>query len=192
MHEEKQVVFKTVLYVDDKVVAQSEDLGLWQTILSSINAGTEVRADLSPLNGGKEVPNLDGDDNLVKKFSEELGINYDLIADTCSPMIESPFISLDMKSWEKFKRNCSGKRSIPDVVVVGTILALWKKHAHLEEATHKEVIKILKPLNITPTNPTRSYKNCEWLKFESGKVMLLASKYSKAQEMMIEYCNSIM
>ncbi len=187
---ENEPIFKTVLYVDDKVVATSNNLILWQSVLSSIKCN-----DSQPLNAINKSENKDNESKAilspVEKFAKEIDIEVDLIKDALNPTMETPFIHLDMKTWENYKKQFANKRALPDVVIVGTILALWKKSANLGDVMQKDVIAVLKQLNISSNNATRSYKNCEWLKYESNKIILMASKFSLAQNMLIEYCKSV-
>lgn len=196
MNDNNEVIFRTVLYVDDKIVASSSDLDLWQDILTTIKSNKTNNSVEKTCNNNniqrvdKEVTN--SSNSLLERFAKEIEVDCDMIKDACNPSEEAPFIRLDMKTWENYKRkHFENKRALPDVVIAGTILALWKKSANLGDATQKEVIKILKQLNILATNPTRSYKNCEWLKYENGKIVLMATKYSLAQRMFLEYCQSV-
>lgn len=193
MNDNNETIFKTVLYVDDKIVASSEDLTLWQNVLSSIKGNNFQSINTC---GKKEVDETKVFEKKnampIEKFAQALDIDADLIRDAINPSLESPFIHLDMKTWENYKKDhFANKRPLPDVVIVGTILALWKKNANLEEATQKDVITVLKQLNLSSNNPSRSYKNCEWLKYENNKILLMASKYSLAQNMLKEYCESV-
>lgn len=191
---DNNVIFKTVLYVDEKIVAESTDLTLWQKVLQSIKfKDSSEQISLNYEEAFQENESINGkQESPIERFAKEVNVDISLINDAISPMTESPFIRLDMKTWENYKRkHFENKRPLPDVVIVGTILALWKKSANLGEATQKEVITILKQLNLNATNPSRSYKNCEWLKYDDGKIILMASKYSLATKMLIEYCEAI-
>ena len=192
---DNNVTFKTVLYVDEKIVAESDDLALWQNVLSHIKSDN-----IAPLNkpmnitdNSSEVQSVRNEEiSDVEKFSKDVEIDCDKIMDACNPSVEAPFIKLDMKTWENYKRkHFENKRPLPDVVIVATILALWKKCLNLGDVTQKEVLTVLKQLNITATNPTRSYKNCEWLKYDNNKISLMATKYSLAQKMLADFCDSI-
>lgn len=196
MNNDKDVIFKTVLYVDEKIVAESDDLSLWQRTLSSIKSN--ISFGLSGTGKDNDLI-VDMDDNnqnedgaLLEKFANDVEISLELVKDACSPSLEAPFIHLDMKTWENYKRkHFVNKRPLPDVVIVATILALWKKSADLGEVSQKEVLLVLKQLNIAATNPSRSYKNCEWLKYDNNKIVLMATKYSLAVKMFKDYCDSI-
>ena len=192
---DNNVTFKTVLYVDEKIVAESTDLTLWQNVLSHIKSGNfaSLNKPMDIIDNSNEVKSVKNEEiSDVEKFSKEVEIDCDKIMDACNPSIEAPFIRLDMKTWENYKRkHFENKRPLPDVVIVATILALWKKSLNLGDVTQKEVLAVLKQLNITATNPTRSYKNCEWLKFDGNKISLMATKYSLAQKMLADFCDSI-
>jgi len=189
------VIFKTVLYVDEKIVAESTDLTLWQNVLTQIKSGNITllnNMEGATNNNSEEKSNNKDEVSDVEKFSKESEIDYDKIVDACNPSVEAPFIRLDMKTWENYKRkHFENKRPLPDVVIVATILALWKKCHNLGDVTQKEVLTVLKQLNITASNPTRSYKNCEWLKYDNNKISLMATKYSLAQKMLTDFCDSI-
>ena len=192
---DNNVAFKTILYVDEKIVAESTDLTLWQNVLSHIKSGniTSLNKPMDIIDNNNEVQSVKNEEiSDVEKFSKEVEIDCDKIIDACNPSIEAPFIRLDMKTWENYKRkHFENKRPLPDVVIVATILALWKQCLNLGDVTQKEVLAVLKQLNITATNPTRSYKNCEWLKYDSNKIILMATKYSLAQKMLVDFCDSI-
>lgn len=192
---DNNITFKTVLYVDEKIVAESTDLTLWQNVLSHIKSGniTSLNKPMDVIDNNNEVQSVKSEEiSDVEKFSKEVEIDCDKIMDACNPSIEAPFIRLDMKTWENYKRkHFENKRPLPDVVIVATILALWKKCLNLGDVTQKEVLTVLKQLNITATNPTRSYKNCEWLKYDSNKISLMATKYSLARKMLADFCDSI-
>lgn len=189
------VTFKVVLYVDDKIVAESTDLSLWQNILSQIKLNNEFISNKSIRETKRNSEDINFQQETIydiQKFSKEVEIDCDKIIDACNPSIEAPFIKLDMKTWENFKKKYfSNKRPLPDVVIVATILALWKNSMGLGDTTQKDVIAVLKQLNINATNPTRSYKNCEWLKYDNKKITLMATKYSLAKKVLAEYCDSI-
>ena len=67
---ENEPVFKTVLYVDDKVVATSNSLTLWQSVLSSIKCN-----DSQPLNAINKSENKDNEGKAIlspiEKFAKE-------------------------------------------------------------------------------------------------------------------------
>lgn len=189
---DNNVTFKTVLYVDEKIVAESTDLTLWQNILSQIKLGNILASNNAITVGSVPEEANVKETSEVERFSKEVEIDCNKIVDACNPSIEAPFIRLDMKTWENYKRkHFENKRPLPDVVIAATILALWKKCLNLGDVTQKEVISVLKQLNITSSNPSRSYKNCEWLKYDNSKIILMATKYSLAQKMLAEFCDSI-
>jgi hypothetical protein len=176
---------KIILQADDTIVAESEDQILWQKILIAINTGNYQLDDKSDDEEIVEEKNVYSNKDLISSFSKYLEIQPEYIKAAFSPISESPYIHIDKHYWESIRKSLPsrGATSIPEVVIAGTILLLWKEFAKLGDTNPKEVTKVLSILGVTAKNPTRSFQNCEWLQLRNNKLYINPVETSKAKEL---------
>lgn len=178
---------KIQLLADSVTVAESEDEDLWRRVLSAMQGagGLGQRMD-------EEEP-LEEDEHEPKKkprkggghsaFAAELGVSVEELEGACTPEKEQPYIHLDERSWEAFKRNTPqrGPTSVAPIQLAGTLLCLWFKHAGIEgNPTQADAQAVLGTIGERDRNASRSIRNCEWLQSRSNGVRINAARHSRA------------
>ncbi len=178
---------KIQLLADSVTVAESEDEHLWRNVLSAIQGVGGL-----PAQEEQELPRNDKHDVRKKHkrkgagasgFAAELNVSVDELEGACTPINEPPYIHLDEKSWEEFKKNTPtrGSNSVAPLQLAGTLLCLWFKHAGNEKIpTTSDAQAILETIGERDKNASRSIKNCEWLQKRMGGLRINAAKHSRA------------
>lgn len=189
------------LHADTVLVAETEDDALWRAVLTAIQGGqsqlaphpSHAAATLAerPSSGSiAALPERAGvqadaslEDDAVAKLAHELSVSSDALQGALGPEGTSPFLRLDVKSWEAFKKAhpVRGRNAISSAVVVSTLLCLWFKHGGLgRRPTQKEAHDVLAELGERDANASRSIKNCEWLQTRPDGLLINPAKYSSA------------
>ena len=186
-----KATLKIILQADDTIVAESEDAKLWQNVLIAINQNNNNSVIQEPqIEGDPEVSLLNKERDPVENFATYIGVETKKVQSGMSPVIKEPYIYLDKHHWESIKKNLPerGTKAIPDVVIVATLLLVWKEHLKLGDTTSKEVVKILSDFGITAKNPKRSYENCAWIQIRNGNLIINPAQISKAKLVTKAYC----
>lgn len=197
----KKANLLVILKVDDVIAAEIEDPLLWQQVLTAIQ-----RRDLQQPNGDR--PNLDStvDTSLVQGLgpvaSNSGGDSVDALAGqlkvaraqlegACSPMMDAPFLHLDMHCWEEMRRQVPlrGRTAIPPAVAAGTLLLLWLKRIDISTATQSQVQAVLSTITERDKNPSRSLKNASWIQVRPGHIALNPAEISKAITLASCFCS---
>ncbi len=186
------------LYAGDVLVAETNDVNLWQSVFAAINAGDSGTSQaVSPAND--ELSNLShalahnvsiDDGGPLSAMAKEIGVSIEILQGACAPESEAPFIHLDPHCWEAVKKNFpkKGPGALPQIAVAGALLALWKYHLKSEPPTITECQAVLKTVHTRDSNPTRSLKNTEWLQARGGKVIINPAHRSEAVKVAKSYC----
>jgi hypothetical protein len=190
------------LLADTVLVAESEDEALWRGVLAAIQNGhshpelagppeaampsppsSASAASPSASSRGNPAPEvLDGDD-AIGRLARDLGLPAHEVQGACGPERDAPFLRLDVKSWEVFKKAYAGRgrHSISSAVVAATLLCLWFKHSGIgRRPTQKEAHDVLAELGERDVNASRSIKNCEWLQTRPDGLLVNPAKFSAA------------
>src|ERR1039458_9437592 len=127
-----------ILKANDVVVAEIEDAGLWQQILTAIHSGS------SNLLGNVDAQNSSGGTTLEKAgqskmeptpeprsapidaLALQLNISIEQILGACSPTADPPYLHLDAHCWEVMKKQLPkrGMTAIAPIVAAATLLVL--------------------------------------------------------------------
>jgi hypothetical protein len=187
---------KIVLHANNVVVAESEDPDLWQKVLRAMSAASAGATSLEEMTdatgplGGDELSRERSSDGAVEMLARELNVSSAVLAGSCDPIVESPYIQLDKHHWEALKRNTPerGQGAVNATVLAATLLVLWKDCAKLGDVKLKETAGVIGTISLESKNPTRSVNNCEWLQLRNDTIKLNAAQTSKAIQVARAYC----
>ena len=179
---------EVVLLANGNEVARSENSSIWLSAMAAMTGQSPKMASSgsSSFNESNE-PEGQAPEGALTSFASDLGIEAALLEAAADPTEASPFIVLDHKYWEALKRT-SGRANTPPVVLAGTFLLLWGRHAEVGEVTTKLCGRVLSPIGLTTKNAARSFKNCDWIQFRDGALKLNPAKISMAEELVKAYC----
>lgn len=176
---------KIQLFANKVVVAESEDENLWRRVLAAMQGaaelpeGEEEGLEDNGAGTGSGRRNAKGINGLAK----ELGVTRDQLVGACDPQTEEPYLDLDFKCWETFKRNTPqrGASAISATQLAGTILSLWFRHGGIHgRPTQAQAKEVLDNLGATDKNPSRGIKNCPWLQGRGGGIQINPAQISQA------------
>jgi hypothetical protein len=176
---------KIQLFADEVVVAESDDENLWRRVLAAMQGAAELpesedddlREDVSDRGArGRGNKGVDG-------LAKELGVTKEQLSGACGPSAEAPYIHLDPKCWETFKKNtpARGAAAISATQLAGTFLCLWFHHGGIDgRPTQVQAREVFTALGASDKNPSRSIKNCAWLQSRGGGIQINPAEISKA------------
>src|SRR5438105_305420 len=120
---------RILLLANDVTVAESTDAALWQLALATITGQRGVPdSSLDPmLPSVAESPTratkpqqsgLDGNGTVgtaLAQFAQELRLDLATVRGACDPSTEPPYLHLDGRAWQEFKRKtpARGNNSVP-------------------------------------------------------------------------------
>ncbi|MEP1420442.1 MAG: hypothetical protein ABJK59_01570 [Erythrobacter sp.] len=200
-NQSNQVVPKLelVLLASGVEVARSDDSQIWLTAMSAITGVSPQPtgpATQMVIESGGEHEALDGpiagsgEDSLIAKFATELGVSRDQLEAAAYPTEDEPFVQLDPKYWEAFKRTTGFGRVGPSVLVA-TLILLWDLQIKtVGDLGTRECARVFSAIGLTDKNPTRSINNCDWLQLRGKVIKLNPSRISKAEEIAAAYCSA--
>jgi hypothetical protein len=139
-------------------------------------------------------PYSNGNENgagTLDQFSGELRLDPVTVQSACDPMTEPPYMHLDVRAWQDFKRNtpARGSTSIPPVVLAATLLVLWFKNARLGPLTVSQAQAVLNTIDTRDKNPARALRNCSWLQTRDDVVKLNPARFDQAVAVARAYCS---
>lgn len=191
MQEKRNMAVKAKLMVrllaNDVVVAESENDVLWRRVLSEMQGGTslpiddDVIGEERELEGGGEARGRRGAG--TTGLAKELGVKIADLDGACTPENKEPFIHLDERCWEAFKKNtpARGPKAVAPIQLAGTLLCLWFKQANIDDGPSlAQAQAVLGTIGERDNNASRAIKNCEWLQTRGGKLRINASRHSRA------------
>lgn len=198
---------KIVLKADEVTVAESEDVELWQYVLSKLSeegspTGRTAKSDQesavpegesktnSLFSDPEEAESSSEREEVVARFSERLSVERDVLKGACDPRLEPPYIHLDKHRWQQLKKELPsrGPNAIPSIVIAASILAIWLDTAKLEDPTVDEAQSVLKTIDTRDRNPGRGFSNCQWLQKRDGEITLDPAKIDMAVTVARAYC----
>jgi len=187
---------KIMLTANDTPVAESEDAILWQRVLAAITgAGSPASLVGSTTGEGREGVAASAHEEPiggreVLKMARELGIEPSLLVGACDPVVEPPYLSLDLHCWEALKKSTPqrGPNAITAMALGATLLCLWFKHAKLGVPRQAQVQAVLRSVGAAEANPTRAIRNCLWLQSRGGGIMINPAQISAAVSVARSFC----
>lgn len=197
---------KIVLKADDVTVAESEDVELWQYVLSQLSSegappkvqGRSTEKDGGNRKRGEGTPLFSEEESTeselaeaIAKFSSKLGVDEDVLRGACTPRLEPPYVHLDKHHWQELKEELPsrGRNAIPSIVIAASILAAWLEEAKPnKKPTIEEAQSVLKSIDTRDRNPGRGISNCEWLQEKDGVISVHPAKIDMAMTVVRAYC----
>ncbi len=194
-----------VLKANDVIVAESDDAALWQQTLAAITGGKlsvapavasrdEVAVGRATYNGDSPrdtQERLNWPTDALDRFAHELRLDVVVVQAACDPGAEHPFMHLDVRTWEEFKRNtpARGYNSVPPVVLAATLLSLWFRQAQMGQVTIGQAQAVLNTIGLRDKNPVRGLRNCEWLQARDDVIKLNPARYTQALAVARAFCS---
>ena len=186
---------KVQLLANEVLVAESDDPGLWQDILTSIHTGQPIKKGEAGKSSGTGADQSTVDqpakNSPISRFAADVGITADDVVAACHPTNEPPYIMLDDHYWEMFKKNipARGPNSVATIALPAALLSLWMKHAKIDTGfTTKECKDVLSTIHVEDKNVSRSIKNTEWLQRRGESLIVNPTMRSKAIKLVKAYC----
>jgi len=199
---------KIVLKADDVIVAESEDVELWQHVLSQMNQpGSASPATDKTFRQDSETSRNEQEASLFSTEAEEsaaqskrekaitklaglLDVEEEVLVGACSPQTESPFIHLDKHHWQELKERLPsrGRNAIPSIVIAASILVLWLDEISDRKPSVDDAQSVLDTIDIRDRNPGRGISNCQWLQERNGEIVLNPAKTNMAVAVARAYC----
>lgn len=182
---------KIVLQAEEVVVAESEDPVLWRRVLTAIQGGTGLAVgrdaeevdeeEVIEVGDQEEHPSPKG---AVGRFAKALGVTTTALQGACEPTSEPPYLVLDAKAWEAFRKNTPprGPNAIAGLQLAGTLLCLWFKYAGISgRPTQSQAAVVLDGIGVVDKNPSRAIKNCPWLQSRPDGIQINPAEMSQAE-----------
>lgn len=183
---------KIVLLAEEVEVAESEDPVLWRRVLTTIQGGA------APIGGRADEEDGDEGDaeeeeasevrppakGAVGKFAAALGVTTTALIGACEPTTEAPYLVLDAKAWEAFKKNTPprGPNAVAALQLAGTLLCFWFKYSGVGvRPTQAQAAAVLEGIGVVDKNPSRAIKNCPWLQSRPDGIQINPAEMSKAE-----------
>lgn len=201
---------KIVLKADHTIVAESENVELWQYVLSQMNqlgeatipASKHPSSDKKPAsqeigpsffaspNAAQEDSVMVGLENAITHLADTLNISEEDLQGACRPDMEPPYIHLDKYRWQELKDELPsrGPNAIPSIVIVASILVLWMEEIGDEKPTVDDAQDVLDTIDTRDRNPGRGISNCEWLQLRNEQIVLDPAKITMAVAVARAYC----
>jgi len=177
------------LLAGDVLVAESDDEKLWRSVLGSIQGVATADQTEGPQTVTEDAG---GTDDAVARLSGELGLRAPQVRGACDPSVDEPYIHLDRRSWETFKKNtpARGPNAVAGVNLAGTLLCLWfKTLGKKDKPAQAQALAVLDTIGVQDRNPSRALQNCDWLQSRGGTIQINAARYSKALAVAKAYCS---
>jgi hypothetical protein len=180
---------KVVLMADDTVVAESDDPGLWQNVLSKLysskNGGGTACSTQDGEQDDTKVLSQRSSDSAISKLASALDVTEEQLIGACRPRCEEPYLTIDLHAWEKYKKGtpARGRCAVGATAVVGTLLALWTHQADLADPSLAQASKVLTRLGARDSYPRRTLKNCEWLQLDGDRIKVNPANISSAKRL---------
>ena len=181
------------LFAGDVMVAEVADERLWQRTLAAITGTTASKEESQPEphaeNGTAAEGRTAQRTGSVEQFAEVVGVPITTLQAACSPSDSAPFIHLDHRHWEAFKKNFpAGPGSVGPAAATATLLALWAKHRNAAPPSVREAQAVLQTVNTRDQNVGRSIKNCSWLQRRGETISINPAEFSRATTFVRAFC----
>lgn len=180
------------LLAGDLVVAVTRDAVLWQRVLAAITGSD------APDTEEIEMPNLlettevadESKADPLRGLADELEVPLVVIQTALAPSQEPPYIQLDSRTWEAFRRNVPtrGKQAVSATALALTALALWFDCLGVDPPKIDQAQKVLNTIHVQGKNPSRSVRNCDWLQQRGNTVIVSPAEISRALAVLRAFC----
>ncbi len=198
---------RIVLLANDVTVAETDDAALWQHTLAAITgapgAPSQTLAPPTSIFTGRTSrpneyrspePHSNGHGNgagPLEQFAEELRLDPVTVQGACDPTTEPPYMHLDVRAWQEFKRNtpARGNTSIPPIVLAATLLVLWFKNTRSGSVTVSQAQAVLNTIDTRDKNPARALRNCGWLQTREDVIKLNPARFDPAIAVARAFCS---
>jgi len=180
---------KLILKADNVIVAESEDPEIWKAAFEAIQVGLGE--------GGLRK----ADDELsewvpeeervaIRSFAAELGIKVKDVLASCHPRVIPPYLFLNRRHWEAFKRQTPerGRNSVSNAVLATTLLLLWAEKINLDRVSLRDGMDVLRAISASDEHASRAIENCSWLQRSTGRVAINPEEISKALAVARAFC----
>ncbi len=178
-----------ILKADDVTVAESDDPEIWQAAFEAIQAGLGG----SPLRRSEEelaewVP--EEERVAIRSLATELGIAVKDILASCHPRTMPPYLFLNRRYWEAFKRQTPerGRHSVSNAVLAMTLLLLWAEKINLDRVALRDGMAVLRAISAGDEHASRAVDNCSWLQRSAGRIVINPDEISKAITVARAFC----
>ncbi|WP_114520233.1 hypothetical protein [Altererythrobacter sp. ZODW24] len=186
---------EVVLNANGVEVARTADSQIWLQAMAaltkqSIPSVAGIQTDSGRVSNEPMGPPLQSSPGLVGKFAEDLGIPQESLVAGADPSEEAPYVHLDPKYWEAFKRT-SGYGRVSPTVLSATLLLLWDRHfKNVGDVTTLECSKVSAGIGLSDKNPTRGINNCDWLQLRGKVIKINPTEISQAEKVVVAYCTA--
>ncbi|GGD18576.1 hypothetical protein GTQ45_11160 [Pyruvatibacter mobilis] len=182
---------RVVLYADETIVDESDDVALWQAVLKQIRGldGGVFQESVGNNEIEKNGSSVADEGDSVSKFARDVGVSVEQLVGALGPQPDAPYLNLDTRKWESFVKNTPkrGTGSVPALVLAATALVGWAQHERSFEPTQKLAIDVLNQIGAKYSNPARSLKNCAWLQIRNGKIILNPAEKTQAMRILTAF-----
>lgn len=170
------------LWAGTVLVAESKDQELWSRNFAA------MRSAVVSLKTAPQVVPLGGS---VDKFAAELGVAIEIVQGACDPLMEPPYLRLDIHRWAALKHNtpARGPNSVGPISLAATLLGLWLRHSRPDRPpTIREAQVVLSTLLTRDQNPARAIRSCPWLRYTGSAVTIKPDEIAAAVTLARAYC----
>lgn len=181
---------KIQLFADKVMVAESEDEHLWRKVLAAMQGATPSNTleENEEHEENEEITELDPPSATKLKgisgFAKALDVKVSALKGACDPKNAPPYIHLDEKCWEAFKKNtpARGRKAVAATQLAGTLLCLWFKYGGISgRPSQAQTLEILEGIDVTDNNASRAINNCAWLQSRRDGIQINPAEMTKAK-----------
>jgi len=178
-----------ILKADDVTVAESDDPEIWAAAFDAIQTGLDQGG---LRRTGEEISEWVPEEERVaiRSFAAELGIDVKDVLASCHPRTMPPYLFLNRRYWEAFKRQTPerGRNSISNAVLSMTLLLLWAERINLDRVSLRDGMAVLRAISAGDEHASRAVENCSWLQRSTGRVVINPDEISKAIAVARAFC----
>jgi len=178
-----------ILKADDVTVAESDDPEIWQAAFEAIQAGlvgsTLKKQDEDLVEWVPEDERV-----AIRSFAAELGVDVTDVLSSCHPRTMHPYLFLNRRHWEAFKRQTPerGRNSVSNAVLAITLLLLWAEKINIDRVSLRDGMSVLRAISASDEHASRAVENCSWLQRSAGRVVINPEEISKAIAVARAFC----
>ncbi len=180
------------LFAGDVLVAESEDSKLWQRVLVAVQEGASDIAPPRPNGSISELssPDAPAADRALAAMAEVIGLSVANLEGACAPTREPPYLHLDPRSWEMFRRAvpARGPGSVAPTAIAATLLVLWREQLRASPPSVSDCLAVLRTVNANDPNAVRAIRNTSWLQLRNGSVFINPAERSRSLEVARMFC----
>lgn len=186
-HGQLKANLRIRLLADGVLVGETDDPGLWQTVLAKITV-----AERDATGGPADPPRIpdESEDAPVFCLANELTLSVTTVQAALAPSKEAPFLHLDSRTWEAFKKNfpSRGSGSVSPIALALTALACWFRCLDADPPTIAQAHAVIGTIHVTDKNARRSVRNCNWLQQRGNNVIVNPAEITQAISVLQAYC----